>query len=145
MVPAQVRSEKPGASSIAENFDVDRDGVTDATDLCPNSVSGSGVDAWGCAHVTETEAGTDSAALVVFKDLYDATTLLEPMTSFVRHDGVVVIRIGDRDRDRHAKDITSSDHYDHYLAHYWEYLTVRIKLEGHVPNGQCLIKATFIT
>ena len=54
-------------------------------------------------------------------------------------------RIGDRGRDRHAKDITASDHYDHYLAHYWEFRTVRIQLEDHVPNGQSLIKATFIT
>ena len=74
----------------------------------------------------------------------DATTPLEPVASFVRQDGVVVTRIGDRGRDRHAKDITASDHYDHYLSNYWEFRTVRIQLEDYVPNGQSLITATFI-
>lgn len=77
--------------------------------------------------------------------LYDASTPREPETSFVREDGVVVTRFGDRGRDRHAKDITTSDHYDHYLAHYWEYRTARVQLEDYVPKGQSLIRATFIT
>ena len=77
--------------------------------------------------------------------LYDDTTPIEPITSFVRSDGVVVTRIGDRGRDRHAKDITTSDHYDHYLAHYWEYRTARVQFEDYVPKGQSLIRATFIT
>ena len=74
--------------------------------------------------------------------LYDDTTPIEPITSFVRNDGVVVTRIGDRGRDRHAKDITTSDHY---LAHYWEYRTARVQFEDYVPKGQSLIRATFIT
>ena len=77
--------------------------------------------------------------------LYSASTALEPVTAFVRNDGVVVTRFGDRGRDRHAKDITMSDHYDHYLAHYWEYRTARVQLEDYVPKGQSLIRATFIT
>ncbi|MFT7217428.1 MAG: CxxC motif-containing protein (DUF1111 family)/predicted lipoprotein with Yx(FWY)xxD motif [Paraglaciecola sp.] len=77
--------------------------------------------------------------------LFDDNTALEPLASFVREDGVVVTRVGDRGRDRHAKDITVQDHYDHYLAHYWEYRTVRIQLEDFVPNGESLIRATFIT
>jgi predicted lipoprotein with Yx(FWY)xxD motif len=77
--------------------------------------------------------------------LYDDSTVLVPMVSFVRDDGVVVTRVGDRGRDRHAKDITSSDHYDHYLAHYWQYRTARIQLEDFVPNGESRIRATFIT
>jgi CxxC motif-containing protein (DUF1111 family) len=85
--------------------------------------------------------------------LYDDSTALEPIASFVRPDGVVVTRFGDRGRDRHAKDIGffdpnnifNSDHYDHWLAHYWEYRTARIQLEDHVPNGQSFIKATYIT
>ncbi|MDA8789396.1 discoidin domain-containing protein [Pseudomonadales bacterium] len=85
--------------------------------------------------------------------LFDATTPLEPVSSYVRGDGVVVTRFGDRGRDRHAKDIgyydpnniQNSDHYDHYLAHYWEYRTARVQFEDHVPNGQSLIKATYIT
>ena len=85
--------------------------------------------------------------------LYDDSTLLEPIASFVRDDGVIVTRVGDRGRDRHAKDIGiydpnniyNSDHYDHWLAHYWEFRTARIQLEDHVPIGQSLIRATFIT
>lgn len=79
------------------------------------------------------------------KPLYDNTTSLETLSRFVRDDGVLVTRIGDRGRDRHAKDITLSDHYDHYLAHYWQYRTARIQLEDYVPIGQSLIRATFIT
>lgn len=86
--------------------------------------------------------GTDVASI---KPLFDDTTILEPLSRFVRDDGVLVTRIGDRGRDRHAKDITLSDHYDHYLAHYWEYRTARIQLEDYVPIGQSLIRATFIT
>lgn len=96
---------------------------------------------------------TPAPALSSLAPLYDANTPLEPMASFVRDDGVVVTRIGDRGRDRHAKDIgvysstdpTASDHYDHYLAHYWDYRTARIQLEDYVPKGQSLIRATFIT
>ncbi len=86
----------------------------------------------------------------LYTPLFDATTVLEPVTSFVRGDGVVVTRFGDRGRDRHAKDIgyyggTNWDHYDHYLAEYWHYRTARIQLEDHVPNGTSLIRATYIT
>jgi CxxC motif-containing protein (DUF1111 family) len=79
------------------------------------------------------------------KPLFDNTTTLEAVSRFVRSDGVLVTRIGDRGRDRHAKDITVQDHYDHYLAHYWQYRTARIQLEDFVPIGQSLVRATFIT
>jgi CxxC motif-containing protein (DUF1111 family) len=79
------------------------------------------------------------------KPLYDSSTVLESSSRFVRDDGVLVTRIGDRGRDRHAKDITIQDHYDHYLAHYWQYRTARIQLEDYVPTGRSLIRATFIT
>ena len=90
------------------------------------------------------------AYVQLYTPLFDATTPLEPVTSYVRADGVVVTRFGDRGRDRHAKDIgyyggTNWDHYDHYLAEYWHYRTARIQLEDHVPNGTSLIKATYIT
>lgn len=87
----------------------------------------------------------DDGSVLAIKALYNSTTQLEPVTSYVRDDGVVVTRFGDRGRDRHAKDITVQDHYDHYLAHYWEYRTARVQLEDHVPNGESLIKAIFIT
>ncbi|MFT5676246.1 MAG: putative lipoprotein with Yx(FWY)xxD motif, partial [Paraglaciecola sp.] len=87
----------------------------------------------------------DDSSVLAIKALYNSGTQLEPVTSYIRDDGVVVTRFGDRGRDRHAKDITVQDHYDHYLAHYWEYRTARVQLEDHVPNGESLIKATFIT
>jgi CxxC motif-containing protein (DUF1111 family)/predicted lipoprotein with Yx(FWY)xxD motif len=77
--------------------------------------------------------------------LYDASTEFEPVTSFVADDGVVITRIADRGRDRHAKDSSVQDHYDHYLSHYWQYRTMRIQLEDYVPLGQSLIKVTWIT
>ena len=93
------------------------------------------------------------AGLGAVEPLFDASTSLEPVVSYVRDDGVVVTRFGDRGRDRHAKDIGmydpnnifNSDHYDHWLAHYWEYRTARVQLEDHVPNGTSLIRATYIT
>jgi len=129
---------------VIVDVDSDGDGVLDVNDLCPGTPAGDTV-------------GTDGCTVAVVDDeiqaLYDATTVLEPIVSFVRNDGVVVSRVGDRGRDRHAKDIGrydpnnifNSDHYDHWLAHYWEFRTARIQLEDHVPNGQSLIKATFIT
>ena len=77
--------------------------------------------------------------------LYNDSTVLEPITSFVRDDGVVVTRLADRGRDRHAKDSGFQDHYDHYLAHYWEFRTMRIQLEDYVPAGQSRIAVTWIT
>ena len=77
--------------------------------------------------------------------LYNDSTPLEPVSSFVREDGVIVTRIADRGRDRHAKDSGFQDHYDHYLGHYWQFRTMRIQLEDYVPKGQSLIKVTWIT
>jgi len=77
--------------------------------------------------------------------LYDASTALEPETTFTRSDGVIVTRIADRGRDRHHKDSGVQDHYDHYLAHYWQYRTMRIQLEDYVSKGQSLIRVTWIT
>lgn len=107
-----------------------------STDQTPGDRLGDQVAGW---------SSIDYAGVAAIKALYDQTTPLEPVASFTREDGVVVTRIGDRGRDRHAKDITFQDHYDHYLAHYWEYRTARIQLEDYVPTGQSLIRATFIT
>jgi CxxC motif-containing protein (DUF1111 family) len=92
--------------------------------------------------ITPTDPGTDLSKI---KPLYDANSILESGSRFVRDDGVLVTRIGDRGRDRHAKDNSLNDHYDHYLAHYWQYRTARIQLEDYVLTGKSLIRATFIT
>ena len=94
---------------------------------------------------TQAEPANPETDLSNIQALYDNNTELEILSRFVRSDGVLVTRIGDRGRDRHAKDITIQDHYDHYLAHYWQYRTARIQLEDFVPTGQSLIRATFIT
>jgi CxxC motif-containing protein (DUF1111 family) len=94
---------------------------------------------------TPTPTPTPGPTLASLVPIYGPGTALESATTFVRSDGVVVTRFGDRGRDRHAKDITASDHYDHYLAHYWEYRTARVQFEDYVPKGQSLIRATFIT
>lgn len=80
-----------------------------------------------------------------FVSLFNSSTVLAPIASFVRTDGVAVTRLADRGRDRHAKDITFQDHYDHFLAHYWEYRTARIQLEDYTQLGQSLIRVTWIT
>jgi CxxC motif-containing protein (DUF1111 family) len=77
--------------------------------------------------------------------LYNDSTPLEPVSSFVRDDGAIVTRIADRGRDRHAKDSGFQDHYDHYLAHYWQFRTMRMQLEDYVPLGQSKISVTWIT
>jgi CxxC motif-containing protein (DUF1111 family)/predicted lipoprotein with Yx(FWY)xxD motif len=77
--------------------------------------------------------------------LYGANTELEPSTSFVTNDGVIVTRFADRGRDRHAKEPKPNFNYDHYLAHYWQYRTMRVQFEDYVPVGQSLLKATWIT
>lgn len=80
-----------------------------------------------------------------FVALYNEATQLAPIASFWREDGAAITRLADRGRDRHAKDITFQDHYDHFLAHYWEYRTARIQLEDYTPLGQSLIRVTWIT
>ena len=119
-------------------------GKTYSCAITPASSAGNGSAsaAVSVSPVASTNSGPNLASL---SPLYDARTTLEPIASFVRDDGVVVTRIGARGRDRHAKDITTSDHYDHYLAHYWDYRTVRVQFEDYVPKGQSLIRATFIT
>ena len=117
-------------------------------------------------YIGDTNAGDDNgdgaggvwhtvalSGVEAIEPLYNSSTALEQVTSYVRSDGVVITRFGDRGRDRHAKDIGyydpnniyNSDHYDHWLAHYWEYRTARIQFEDYVPNGQSLIRATYIT
>lgn len=107
-----------------------------AGDTEPGQNNGDNVGGWHSVEFDQIDA---------VKPLYDETTTLEPIVSFVREDGVVVTRVGDRGRDRHAKDNNVQDHYDHYLAHYWEYRTARVQLEDHVLNGESKITATFIT
>lgn len=135
-VPVPVPAPEPEPAPAPESQDSDNDGVTDDIDACPDTVEGATVNAEGCVEQANSQD---------VQPLFNENTVLEPLSRFVRDDGVLVTRIGDRGRDRHAKDITIQDHYDHYLAHYWEYRTARIQLEDFVPVGQSLVRATFIT
>ena len=135
-VPVPVPTPVSVPTPVPEPQNSDNDGVGDDLDDCPGTAVGVNVNQQGCAQEPDVQG---------IQALYDENTVLEPMSRFVRDDGVLVTRIGDRGRDRHAKDITVQDHYDHYLANYWEYRTARIQLEDFVPVGQSLIRATFIT
>ncbi|MDG1694547.1 MAG: di-heme oxidoredictase family protein [Porticoccaceae bacterium] len=136
------------ASGISNLGSIDRDDGTKqvtyqgrplyfyAGDQAPDERAGDNVSGWH-----SIEYGN----IGQINKLYNDSTELEPIVSFIRDDGAVVTRLADRGRDRHAKDSGFQDHYDHYLAHYWEYRTMRIQLEDYVPNGQSLIKVTWIT
>jgi CxxC motif-containing protein (DUF1111 family) len=63
--------------------------------------------------------------------LFDATTKKEPDTTERRADALVT-RIGDRVRDRHAREDGA---YDHYLSFYWEERTVAIEIVDTVVAG----------
>ncbi|MEE2640712.1 MAG: di-heme oxidoredictase family protein [Planctomycetota bacterium] len=63
--------------------------------------------------------------------LYSSQTNLEPATRF-ETDEALVTRIGDRVRDRHAREPGG---YDHYLSWYWEERTVAIELVDQVAKG----------
>ncbi|HRE90966.1 MAG TPA: hypothetical protein PK095_17725 [Myxococcota bacterium] len=141
----EVREDtRPGeveeVSEVTEVSDAqDGDPGDDALDaVTPDSDGDIGPDA-------ESDAQVDGEPGLEWTPLFDERTPLAPVTSFVREDGVIVTRVGDRGRDRHAKDNGPNDHYDHYLAHYWEYRTARIQLEDHVRNGESRVAATFIT
>jgi CxxC motif-containing protein (DUF1111 family) len=141
--PAGVPVDSVGCEIIIVPIeDEDNDGVVDAVDQCLGTPAGTAVNSFGCP--------INIGAII---PLYSPSTALEPIASYVRADGVVVTRFGDRGRDRHAKEnvfhdpnnIFNSDHYDHWLAHYWEFRTMRVQFEDHVANGQSLIRVSYIT
>ena len=111
-----------------------------AGDQEPGDRSGDSVSGW---HLVEY--GNIGQVNKLFND----STELEPVTTFTRDNGVIVTRIADRGRDRHAKDSNDQDHYDHYLAHYWQYRTMRIQLEDYVVADNSVkeskISVTWIT
>lgn len=65
--------------------------------------------------------------------LYHAMTLLEPATS-VETSTALITRVGDRARDRHAREAIYHS-YDHYLPWYWEERTVGIEIIDRVAKG----------
>lgn len=65
--------------------------------------------------------------------LYNPSTPLEPEIVEERND-VLITRIADRARDRHAKENHFSN-YDHYLTFYWEQRTAGIEILDYVAKG----------
>jgi CxxC motif-containing protein (DUF1111 family) len=65
--------------------------------------------------------------------LFTAQTVLEP-DSVVDIGSAIVTRIGDRARDRHARE--SGFHiYDHYLTWYWEERTATVEIIDKIAKG----------
>ena len=130
-----------GAGGLSDDGAASNDGSADEMD--GNNTGDDAGDAGSTGGGEEADGGLVGPLPV--KPLFDQNTPREPIASMVRDDGVVVTRFGDRGRDRHAKDNGPNDHYDHYLAHYWQYRTARVQFEDHTRNGQSLIRATYIT
>lgn len=65
--------------------------------------------------------------------LFNAGTPLEPETTVHTSDALIT-RIGDRARDRHAREGMFSA-YDHYLTWYWEERTIGIEIIDRVAKG----------
>ena len=65
--------------------------------------------------------------------LFDATTKLDPPTS-IETKVALVTRIGDRVRDRHARE-SEFKAYDHYLSFYWEQRSVELEFVDKIAKG----------
>ena len=65
--------------------------------------------------------------------LFDGTTVLEPPTT-VDTPEALITHIGDRVRDRHARE-DQFQAYDHYLSFYWEERTVSIEIIDRIAKG----------
>lgn len=68
-----------------------------------------------------------------FAPLFDATTKLEPSTT-EETDSALITRIGDRVRDRHARE-SEFKAYDHYLSFYWEQRTIELEFVDKIAKG----------
>ncbi len=77
-----------------------------------------------------TAPGGDLASVV---PLFDSSTKQDPDNIFETKDAIVT-RIGDRARDRHAREWMFHA-YDHYLRIYWIYRTVSIEIVDRVAKG----------
>ncbi|MEO5912988.1 MAG: di-heme oxidoredictase family protein [Luteolibacter sp.] len=65
--------------------------------------------------------------------LFNSTTVPEPATT-IDTPTALVTRVGDRARDRHAREAIYHA-YDHYLTWYWEERTIGIEIIDHVAKG----------
>lgn len=96
-----------------------------------------------CSRPDTDETGEIDAALPDVVPLYDASTALEPEWIEDRGDAIVT-RFGDRGRDRHARE-DQFQSYDHYLPHYWEYRTARMKFVDYVAKGGSTLEVSMVS
>ena len=96
-------------------------------------------------HSEETSAGTDQII-----PLYSSATPRQPDYR-VETDEALITHIGDRARDRHAREGTGTvtvhnfDQYDHYLPFYWEERTLGVEIFDRVAKGGSTITYTYTT
>lgn len=65
--------------------------------------------------------------------LFDQNTKLEPSTIELT-DKALITRIGDRVRDRHARE-SAFKAYDHYLSFYWEQRSIELEFVDKIAKG----------
>jgi hypothetical protein len=73
------------------------------------------------------------AAKPAIVPLFNSNTTLEPATTIDTPDALIT-RIGDRVRDRHARE-GQFRAYDHFLSFYWEERTFGIEIIDRVAKG----------
>jgi len=74
-----------------------------------------------------------SAAVPPIKDLYDATTNLEPAQQ-ISTASALITRFADRARDRHARE-DEFHSYVHYLSFCWEHRTAAVEIVDAIGRG----------
>lgn len=80
-------------------------------------------------HLSSLVSAQESAVV----PLFDTTTKLEPSTT-VDTATALITRIGDRVRDRHARE-SEFKAYDHYLSFYWEQRSVNLEFVDKIARG----------
>lgn len=108
--------------SAASNPDTDNDGVADNVDNCPNTPTGSAVDANGCP-----------ISIGAVTPLFNAATALEADSQWDRGDALIT-RFSDRPRTRHARE-DQYQSYDHYIKFYFENRSSNIEIVDYVAKG----------
>ncbi|MFZ9090498.1 MAG: di-heme oxidoredictase family protein [Planctomycetaceae bacterium] len=80
-------------------------------------------------HLSSLVSAQESAVV----PLFDTTTKLEPPTTVDTAEALIT-RIGDRVRDRHARE-SKFKAYDHYLSFYWEQRSIHLEFVDKIARG----------
>lgn len=96
----------------------------------------------GGAGVAPADAASDARVIArAVVPLFNASTALEP-DSVVDIGTAIVTRVGDRARDRHAREANFAK-YDHYLSWYWEQRTGTVEIIDRVARGGTQVVINF--